>query len=103
MTWRRIAVFVAVVVSAYAQAPPAFEVASVKANKSNAPDGTPPQFLPGGRFVSTNVPLLFVLAAAWNIPFQGPRLNGDTDLLSLLRERYDIEAKAPADAFPAGI
>ena len=101
MSHRRLAVCF-VTLCGHAQAPPAFEVASVKANQSNAQGGTPPQFVSGGRFVSSNMPLLFVVAAAWNTPFQGPRLSGDSDLLSLLRDRYDIDARAPADAFPAG-
>ena len=35
-----------------------FEVTSVKPNKSPDPDKALVQFLPGGRFVSTNVPLI---------------------------------------------
>ncbi len=103
MMWRCFVVFVSAALSTYAQAPPAFEVASVKANKSGAQGGTPPQFLSGGRFVSTNMPLLFVIAAAWNLPFQGPRFSRGPDSVSLLGDRFDIEAKAPADAFPAGM
>jgi uncharacterized protein (TIGR03435 family) len=103
MMLRRLVVVSVVALAARAQAPPAFEVASVKLNNSDARGGTPPQFVSGGRFVSTNMPLLYVVAAAWNLPFQGPRLNGAADALSLLRDRYDIEAKAPADAFPPGM
>jgi uncharacterized protein (TIGR03435 family) len=103
MKLHRLVVISVFALSAHGQAPPAFEVASVKANNSEARGGTPPQFVSGGRFVSTNVPLLFVLAEAWSLPFQGPRLTGSSDLLSLLRDRYDIEAKAPADAFPPGM
>lgn len=99
----RFAVFTVVALCAQAQTSPAFEVASVKASKSDAQGGTPPQFVSGGRFVSTNVPLLFVIAAAWNIPFQGPRLTRGSDSLSVLGDRFDIEAKAPAGAFPAGM
>ena len=75
----------------------------MKANKSDARVGTPPQFVSGGRFVSTNMPLLYVIAAAWNLPFQGPRLSRGSDSRSVLGDRFDIEAKAPADAFPAGM
>jgi uncharacterized protein (TIGR03435 family) len=103
MILRRLAVVSFVALAAYSQAPPAFEVASVKANNSETRSATPPQFVAGGRFISTNLPLLYVIAAAWNIPFQGPRLNGASEALRLLRDRYDIEAKAPTGAFPPGM
>jgi hypothetical protein len=64
MMWRGFAILFAASLSAQAQAPPAFEVASVKANNSETRGGTPPQFVSGGRFVSTNMPLLFVIAEA---------------------------------------
>jgi uncharacterized protein (TIGR03435 family) len=50
------------------------------------------EFLPGGRFVAINYPLQFVIAAAWSVPFQGPRLSGGPEWLRA--ERFDIEAKA---------
>jgi uncharacterized protein (TIGR03435 family) len=103
MMWHRFVVFIGVALCAQAQTPPAFEVASVKANNSEARSGTPPQFVSGGRFVATNMPLLFVIAAAWNVPFQGPRLTRGSDSLTVLGDRFDIEAKAPAGAFPAGM
>lgn len=77
---------------AAAQPGPVFEVISVKANTSTDFRGAQMQFLPGGRFVATNYPLQFVIAAAWNVPFQGPRLTGGPDWLR--SERFDIEAKA---------
>jgi len=101
--WHRFAILFTATLCAQAQAPPAFEVASVKANKSEARGGTLPQFLAGGRFVSTNFPLFYVVQAAWNLPFESRRLTGDSGVLSMLRDRYDIEAKAPADTFPAGM
>jgi uncharacterized protein (TIGR03435 family) len=101
--WRGFAILLSATLCAQAQAPPAFEVASVKANKSDARVGTPPQFVSGGRFVSTNMPLLYVIAAAWNLPFQGPRMTRGSDSLSVPGDRFDIEAKAPPDAFPAGM
>jgi uncharacterized protein (TIGR03435 family) len=102
MKLHRFAIPLCAALCAQAQAPPAFEVASIKPSKPDARSGTPPQFLSGGRFVATNVPLLFVIATAWNVPFQGPRLTRGSDSLSTL-DRYDIEAKAPAGAFPAGM
>lgn len=50
------------------------------------------EFLPGGRFEATNLPLWFVISTAWNVPFQGQRLVGGPDWLR--SERFDIEAKA---------
>jgi uncharacterized protein (TIGR03435 family) len=103
MMWHRFAILFTFALGAQAQAPPAFEVASIKPSKPEARSATPPQFVSGGRFVSTNMPLLFVIAEAWNLPFQGPRLARASDSLTVLGDRFDIEAKAPADAFPAGM
>jgi uncharacterized protein (TIGR03435 family) len=79
-------------IPAGAQTRPTFEVTSVKANTSADFRGAQMQFLPGGRFVATNYPLQFVIATAWNVPFQGPRLSGGPEWLR--SERFDIEAKA---------
>jgi len=70
----------------------AFDVISVKPNTSADFRGAHMEFLPGGRFVATNYPLQFVIATAWNVPFQGPRLVGGPDWLR--SSRFDIEAKA---------
>ena len=80
--------------------PPAFEVASVRASKAEDPRRIGMQFLPGGRFVATNMPLLIVIAVAYNVPFQSPRLSGGPDWIR--SDRYDIEATAEKGAFPAG-
>ncbi len=85
-------------IPARAQRKPAFEVTSVKPNTSADFRGAQMQFLPGGRFVATNYPLQFVIAAAWNVPFQGPRLSGGPEWLR--SERFDIEAKAANGAVP---
>ena len=77
---------------AVAQTRSTFEVTSVKPNTSADFRGAQMQFLPGGRFVATNYPLQFVIATAWNVPFQGPRLTGGPEWLR--SERFDIEAKA---------
>lgn len=91
----------AVIVAAFAagaQTRPTFEVVSVKANTSADFRGAQMQFLPGGRFVATNYPLQFVIAAAWNVPFQGPRLAGGPEWVR--SERFDIEAKAAKGPVP---
>jgi len=47
---------------------PAFEVASVKENKSGARDSQI-QVLPGGKFVAHNMPLWFTITWATTFPF----------------------------------
>jgi uncharacterized protein (TIGR03435 family) len=84
---------------------PKFEVTSVKLNKSQDLSEGGLQLLPGGRFVANNIPLIQVIAAAWNLPLQSPRLTlasgvrmpGDID------DIYDIEATAERGAFPPGL
>jgi uncharacterized protein (TIGR03435 family) len=76
-----------------------FEAASVKPNKSATRPGM--QFLPGGRFTATNMPLFMLIASAFDVPFQSVRLSGGPDWIR--SERYDIEATAGTDAIPSGI
>lgn len=78
----------------------AFEVASVKENKSEDPRDIGLEFLPGGRFVARNVPLMIVIATAFDLPFQSDRLTGGPDWIR--RERFDIEATAEKGAIPSG-
>jgi bla regulator protein blaR1 len=81
-----------------------FEVASIKAGTMN-PNRRPsfPQFLPGGRFTVSGVPLRFLIAAAWDVGFQSKRLSGGPDWINSFETFYDIEAKAPEGAFPPGL
>jgi uncharacterized protein (TIGR03435 family) len=83
--------------SASAQPAPerlAFEVASVKPN--NSPDGRNFQarFLPGGKILFKNAPLVLIVAIAYDLPFQSPRLTGGKEWKALVLEKYDIEATA---------
>jgi uncharacterized protein (TIGR03435 family) len=82
---------------------PAFEVASVKPNKSTDPRGAQMQVLPGGKVVIRNVPLLMIVAAAWNVPFQSPRLVGGKEWEQIREDRFDIEATPPKDAVPESL
>lgn len=78
---------------------PKFEVTSVKPNKSPDLCKGLIQYLPGGRYVATNVPLIRVIASAWNLPLQSQRLI----LASGVRmpdEFYDIEATSEKGMFP---
>ena len=75
---------------AQTSADPAFEVASVKPNKSG--DGRVMLGLqPGGRFNATNVPLRMLLRQAFNV--QEFQLVGGPDWIG--SDRFDVVAKAP--------
>ena len=84
-------------------AQPAFEVTSVKPHKADSGRGSLPQFLPGGRFVSTGVPLKFVIAVAYNVGFQSVRLSGGPGWIGSAEGVYDIEATAGPGVIPAGL
>ena len=81
---------------------PKFEVISVKVDKSPEPDKALMQFLPGGRFVATDIPLIQVIAVAWNLPRESQRLIFAPSV-KMPDNIYDIEATAPQGAFPQGI
>jgi uncharacterized protein (TIGR03435 family) len=73
---------------------PAFEVASVKPNNSADFRNAQLKFLPGGKLLVKNIPILMIVAAAYDLPFQSPRLTGGREWKALLGEKYDIEATA---------
>src|SRR5688500_8567902 len=74
--------------------PPAFEVASVKTNKSGEM-GARIQRQPGGRFNAINMPLRDLIMFSYQVrPFQ---IEGAPDWIG--PARYDIVAKAESD-FP---
>jgi bla regulator protein blaR1 len=79
----------------------AFEVASVRLNRSSDFRGAGVDFLPGGRFKATNLPLDWVIAEAYNVPPWSVRLSGGPDWIG--SERYDIEATAAPGAIPEGL
>ncbi len=92
------------IAAAQPMTPVTFEVASIKPNKANANRRpSPPQFLPGGRFTSSGLPLRFVIATAWNVGFQSVRLSGAPAWINSFESFYDIEAKAPEGVIPAGL
>jgi uncharacterized protein (TIGR03435 family) len=73
-----------------AQAPAAFEVASVKPNKTG--DGRVMLGMqPGGRFNASNVPLRLLLRQAFNV--QDFQIVGGPDWIA--SDRFDVVAKAP--------
>lgn len=94
------ALIVAPFVKAQPAAAPAFAAASVKATHSTDPRRIDFEYLPGGRLRVENVPLLLIIAEAYNLPFQSSRLKrGDSPLVG---ERFDIDATAGPGAIPAG-
>ena len=101
MFWKRamIAGIVGIVAAdALAQAPPpSFEVATVRAS---GPDSAPMslQRQPGGRLVTSNTPLTFLISWAFGLD-DGRLLGAPTGADST---RFDIVAKAPIDNPPPG-
>jgi uncharacterized protein (TIGR03435 family) len=79
--------------------PLAFEVASVKAGKSADPrsfGSMKPG--PGGRLSVTDTLLYVIIATAYDVAIQSPRLSGGPAWIR--SERYDIEAAAEKGAIP---
>jgi uncharacterized protein (TIGR03435 family) len=68
---------------------PAFEVVSVKANRTGAPGGS--FVMPPGRFTATNLPLRVLITNAYRLSFF--QVVGGPDWVST--DRFDIVAKAP--------
>ena len=78
----------------------AFEVITIKPARSADPRNMRMRVLPNGDLHATAVPVLLLLHYAYDVPVNpSPRLAG----LPGWRETYDIEAKAPANAVPAGL
>jgi uncharacterized protein (TIGR03435 family) len=81
--------------------PQAFEVVSVKPDKTGDPRQMRMQVLPG-RFSASALPLRVLLSYAYEFPMNpSSRVIGIPDWVN--REMYDIEAKAPEGSFPAGL
>src|SRR4030095_12244801 len=78
----------------------AFEVISIKPARSGDPRDMRMRVLPNGDLNASAVPVLLLLGYAYDVPVNpSPRFSG----LPGWRETYDIEAKAPANAVPAGL
>ena len=60
------------------------------------------QFLPGGRLITTNVPLVRIIAVAWGLPMQTQRLTLAPGV-KMPDGIYDIEATSKAGTFPPDI
>jgi uncharacterized protein (TIGR03435 family) len=78
----------------------AFEAISIEPARSGDPRNMRMRVLPNGDLNASAVPVLLLLQYAYDVPFNpSPRLTG----VPGWRETYDIEAKAPANAIPAGL
>ena len=86
---------VSLTVGAQPPTPPAFDVASVRANRSGAPLQILPTLQPGGRVFATNLPLREFIQAAY-----GLRDNQLVLASPLAEARFDLEARAGGGATP---
>jgi uncharacterized protein (TIGR03435 family) len=97
--WRKAVVFLLFAVPAFAQSP-VFEMISVKPARSDDPRNMRMRVLENGDLIASAVPVVLLLRYAYDVPVNpSPRLSG----LPGGRETYDIEAKVPANAVPAGL
>jgi uncharacterized protein (TIGR03435 family) len=80
----------------------AFEVASVKVNKSTDTSEIALQYLPSGRFIARGAPLFILIQQAYD----GERIAPSAEFQKLdgniIQRRYDIEAIAAEGAIPSG-
>jgi uncharacterized protein (TIGR03435 family) len=79
----------------------AFEVASVKLNKSSESRNWGFDYLPGGRFKATNLSLDWIIGEAYHVSPWSARLSGGPEWIG--SDRYDIEATAAPDAISQGL
>jgi uncharacterized protein (TIGR03435 family) len=75
----------------------AFETIAIKPARTAEPRSARVQVLPSGDLLATAVPVITLLSYAYDVPVNpSPRLSPLPDWT--VREKYDIEAKAPANA-----
>jgi len=80
----------------------AFATITIKPAHSADPRNARVHVLPNGDLIANDVPVIRLLSDAYDVPINGsPRLSSLPDWT--LREKYDIEAKAPATAIPPGL
>ena len=85
---------------AFPQAP-AFEVVSVKPNRTGDPRNMRLQVTPG-KFAASSMPLRVLIVFAYELPMNpSPRVIGMPDWVN--HEMFDVEAKAADAAFPPGL
>jgi uncharacterized protein (TIGR03435 family) len=80
----------------------AFEKITVKHPRSADQSNMRVQVLPDGDLIANAVPVVMLLSYAYDVPTNpSPLLSSLPDWT--VRERYDIEGKAPANAIPPGL
>ncbi|HXS97845.1 MAG TPA: TIGR03435 family protein [Candidatus Limnocylindrales bacterium] len=94
-------VYLTVAVPAVAQSQ-AFATTTIKPARSGDPRNARVQLLPTGDLIARAVPFVRLFSYAYDVPVNGsPRLSPLPDWT--VRERYDIEIKAPANAIPPNL
>jgi uncharacterized protein (TIGR03435 family) len=94
-------VYLLVALPAVAQ-PQAFATITIRPARSADPRSPRVQALPNGDVIASAVPVITLLTYAYEVPVNpSPRLSPLPDWT--LREKYDIEAKAPANAIPPSL
>ena len=97
----RAVVYLLVALPAVAQSQ-AFATITIKPARSADPRNARVQVLPNGDLIASAVPVITLLSYAYDVPVNpSPRLSPLPDWT--LREKYDIEAKAPANAIPPSL
>jgi uncharacterized protein (TIGR03435 family) len=75
----------------------AFATITIKPARSAGPPSMRVQVLPDGDLIANSIPVTMLLSYAYDVPVNpSPRLSPLLDWT--VRERYDIEGKAPSDA-----
>src|SRR5580693_7036184 len=94
-------VYLLVALPAVAQSQ-AFATITIKPARSAAPRNAHVQLLPNGDLIASAVAVITLLSYAYDVPVNpSPRLSPLPNWT--LTEKYDIEAKAPANAIPPGL
>ncbi len=98
--WEAVVIlFVALPAVAQSQA---FASITIKPTGSADPRDAGVRVMPNGDLIASAVPVIRLLSDAYDVPINpSPRLTALPDWA--LREKYDIEAKAPANAIPPGL
>jgi uncharacterized protein (TIGR03435 family) len=95
------AVYLLVALPAIAQSQ-AFATITIKPARATGPRNARVQLMPNGDLVATAVPVITLLSQAYDVPVNpSPRLS--TLANWTVSERYDIEAKGRASAFPPSL
>src|SRR5580698_6171469 len=80
----------------------AFATITIKPARSADPRNARVQLLPNGDLIANAVPLITLLSYAYDVPVNpSPRLSPLPNWT--LTEKYDIEAKAPANTVPPSL